>query len=83
MPCVYLQSEIHRSISWHQPQRRRASSRYPEPDQAKKAAVHLRRGERVFTSTLVQVQRCGPSEYEGQANVHMDLWQRGFEIQKL
>lgn len=33
--------------------------------------------------TQVQEQGCGESQYEGAANVHLDLRQRGLQVQEL
>lgn len=83
MPRLHVQSEIHRSISRDQPQRRRAPSWYFKPNQAKAAAVFSRRREGIVPCPLVQIPRRGPSEYESPPNVHVDLRQRRFQIQKL
>lgn len=83
MPRVYLQSEVHRSISRDQPQRRRTPSGDPDSDQAKTAAVLRGRRPGIFPSSLVQIARSSPSQYESKTDVHLDFRKRRLQVQKL
>lgn len=83
MPRVHVQSEVHRSVGGHQPQRRRAAGRHPQPDPAEEAAVLRGGGAGVLAGALVQVPGRGAREHEGEADADVDLRQGRHEVQKL
>lgn len=58
---LHVQSQVHRNLSRHQPQRQRASRWDSQTDPAKETTVLRRRGKGVITSPLVQVSWCSAS----------------------
>lgn len=73
MSGLHVQSQVHRNLSWHQPQCQRAARRDPQTDPTKETPVLRRRRKRIIASPLVQVSWCSASEYEGEANVLLDF----------
>lgn len=79
MPSLHLPREIHRDLRRHKPQRGRAPGGHPQPDPDE--ASQRRQG--VQCPLVQQEQRHGSRQHEGEADVHLDLRQRGFKVQEL